>query len=144
MGLALAAAPSELHMLTVRAPHPSIDLAVAADDTDIRFQAPTELMLAHAEQVLARNPGMTAQALLQRFAKDIRELNGDPCKEEFNPDTEIMKIEAQYGLIQKLSALPKQAGGAASKVNAGGRGGAAPLRRTRRKSKRGKKRSGRR
>jgi len=132
MGLALAAAPSELHMLTVRAPHPSIDLAVAADDTDIRFQAPTELMLAHAEQVLAKNPGMTAQALLQRFAKDIRELNGDPCKEEFNPDTEIMKIEAQHQLVQKLTALAKQAGGRR-------RRGTVTQRKTRKNRKRGKK-----
>lgn len=68
-------------------------------------------MLAHAQQVIARNPGMTAQDLLQKFAKDIRELNGDPCTEVFNPDTEIMKIRAQHELVQKLTALAKQAGG---------------------------------
>ena len=137
MGLALAAAPDptlrppspEPHMSTIRAPHPAGDLGVAADDTDIRFQAPTELMLAHARQVLARTPGMTAQALLRRFAKDIRELNGDPCKEVFNPDSEIMKIRAQYQLVKKLTALAKQAGGS--------------RRRTTRR-KRGKKRGSRR
>lgn len=113
MGLALAAAPDP----TLRppsplaAPHPAGDLGVATDETDVRFQAPTEIMLAHAKQVLGRNPGMTAQALLRRFAKDIRELNGDPCKEEFNPDTEIMKIRAQHELVQKLTALAEQAGG---------------------------------
>jgi len=116
-GLTLAAAadptlpPSEPHMSTVRAPRPAEDLGAAADNTDIRFQAPTEIMLAHANKVLARNPGMTAQALLRRFAKDIRELNGDPCAEVFNPDSEIMKIEAQHQLVQKLTALAKQAGG---------------------------------
>lgn len=137
MGLALAATPDptlrslspEPHMLTIRAPHPAMDLGIAADDTDIRFQAPTELMLAHAEQVLAKSPGMTAQDLLRRFAKDIRELNGDPCKEEFNPDTEIMKIEAQYQLVQKLTALAKQAGGRRR-------------RRTRRKNKKSKRGGG--
>jgi len=139
MGLALAADPTlrppspEPHMLTFRAPHPAGDLGVAADDTDIRFQAPTELMLAHARQVLAHNPGMTAQALLQRFAKDIRELNGDPCKEVFNPDSEIMKIRAQYQLVQKITALAKQAGGSRRRSKS-----------TRRKSKRRKKRGSRR
>lgn len=120
--------------------HPAGDLGVATDETDVRFQPPTEIMLANAKKVLARNPGMTAQALLRWFAKDIRELNGDPCKEKFNPDSEIMKIKAQHELVQKLTALAEQAGGRRhSNSMRGVRGGAAPLRRrTRRKSKRGR------
>lgn len=52
---------------------------------------------------------MTSQDLLRRFVNDIRELNGDPCQEVFNPDSEIMKIKSQYQLVQKLTDMADRA-----------------------------------
>ena len=104
----------------------------SAEELDTRFDAPKEFILAHAKRLLAANPSLALGDLMHKMTKDIRNINGDPCSEVFNPSAEIMKIAAQNDIIKKLEGLV-----------AAKRGGRRRRRKTKTKRKRKTKRRGR-